>query len=73
MSDFILEAARKVLGEPETSKSPEFGIDIVANDSERLDLRDETGDETVLCLGATVVLGECVSRQSLGLIREMFD
>lgn len=56
MSDFTLETSGQIARKSETSESPEFGIEIVADDGERLDLRDETRDETILGFGATVRL-----------------
>jgi hypothetical protein len=54
--DFSLTACRKVAGKGETGKSPESGIEIVADDGERLELRDGTRDEAILGFCATIRL-----------------
>lgn len=56
MRNFSLTACRKVAGKSKTSKSPESGIEIVADDGERLELRDGARDEAILGFGATVGL-----------------
>jgi hypothetical protein len=56
MSDFSLTAGGKIAGKSKASKSPESGIEIVADDGERLELRDDTRDEAILGFCATVGL-----------------
>jgi hypothetical protein len=54
--DFSLTACRKVAGKDKTGKSPESGIEIVADDGERLELRDGTRDEAILGFCTTIRL-----------------
>lgn len=56
MGDFSLTASWKVASKSKTSKSPEFGIEVVTNDGERLELRDDTRNEAILGFCATVSL-----------------
>jgi hypothetical protein len=52
-----LATCRKVTSKSKTSESPESGIEVVADDGERLELRDGTRDEAILGFCATVGLG----------------
>jgi hypothetical protein len=56
VSDLSLATCRKVASKSETGKSPKSGIEIVADDGERLELRDGTRDEAILGFCATVGL-----------------
>jgi hypothetical protein len=57
VGDFSLTTCRKVASKSKTGKSPESGIEVVADDGERLELRDGTRDEAILGFCATVGLG----------------
>jgi hypothetical protein len=56
VSDFSLTTCRKVASKGKTGKSPESGIEIVADDGERLELRDGTRNEAILGFCATICL-----------------
>lgn len=62
MSDFSLTTCRKVAGKSKTGESPEPGIEIIADDGERLELRDGARDEAILGFCATVGLERMVRR-----------
>lgn len=56
VSDFSLETIGQIACCPETSQGPELWIDIIAKDSDRFDLRDETRHEAILGLGPAICL-----------------
>lgn len=56
MSDFSLTAGWEIASKSKTSKSPESGIEIIVDDGERLELRDDTRDEAILGFCTTVGL-----------------
>lgn len=51
-----MTAGGEIAGKSKTSKSPESGIEIVVDDGERLELRDDTRDEAILGFCTTVGL-----------------
>ena len=51
-----MTTGRKVASKSKTSESPESGIEIVADDGERLELRDGTRDEAILGFCTTIRL-----------------